>query len=170
MGDDVKAFVRLADLETTPFSHGKSYESYDAPVAKALGLTKLGAAYTVVPPGKTACPYHVHHAEDEMFIVLSGSGEYRFGDTVHQVQAGDVLGAPVGGAEFAHQLWNRGNEPLIYLAISSKADVDVCEYPDTGKFAVMSGSGKTRRHGQSAFAFVGRAEQGLDYFDGDADV
>lgn len=170
MGDEPKAFVRLAELETEHFTHGKSYESYDAGIANALGLTKLGSAYTVVPPGKTACPFHVHHGEDEMFIILSGSGEYRFGDTIHKVQAGDVLGAPIGGPEYAHQLWNKGKEPLIYIVISSKADIDVCEYPDTGKFAVMSGSGKSRQHGEPWFAYHGRRENSLDYFDGDGDV
>ncbi|MGJ8529963.1 cupin domain-containing protein [Maritalea sp.] len=170
MNKESKAFVRLADLKTEKFSHGKSYESDDAGIADALGLTKIGAAYTVVPPGKTACPFHVHHGEDEMFIVLSGAGEYRFGETKHHVKAGDVLGAPIGGPEYAHQLWNTGQEPLVYIAISSKADIDVCEYPDTGKFAVMSGRGKPRRHGSSWFTYNGRHQNSLSYFDGDKDV
>ncbi len=169
MNNQIKAVVRLSELEAEHFSHGKSYESDDARIGQIMGLTKLGAAYSSVPPGKTACPFHVHHGEDEMFIILTGKGEYRFGDTKHQVKAGDVLGAPVGGPEYAHQLWNTGEEPLVYIAISSKADIDVCEYPDSGKFAVMSGRGQPRRE-SSEFGFIGRQKTGLDYFDGDKDA
>jgi len=167
MSNEPKAFVRLADLETEKFSHGKSYESYDAGIAEPLGLTKIGAAYTVVPPGKTACPFHVHHAEDELFIILSGAGDYRFGESTHQVKAGDVLGAPIGGPEFAHQLWNTGDEPLIYIGISNKADADVCEYPDTNKIMSMS-----RRSSPSKFSHVHMTEMGskVDYFHNDKDV
>lgn len=167
MTEHRNAFVRLSELKTDPYAHGELYASADAPVADELGLTKIGAIYTVVPPGKTACPFHVHHAEDEMFVLLSGRGEYRFGTERHQVQAGDVLGAPIGGPEYAHQLLNTGQEPLVYLSISSKADVDVCEYPDSGKFGVMSGRGKKRVFGGKGFSFIGRAESAVDYFDGE---
>jgi len=170
MAEQPKAFVSLSELDLEEMTHGKSYQSMDAGIAKPLGLTKLGATYTVVEPGKTACPFHVHHAEDEMFIILSGSGEYRFGETKHAVSAGDILGAPIGGPEYAHQLWNTGTEPLAYVGISSKAEIDVCEYPDTGKFLVMSGRGKSRSEDNPGYRHIGRPEQGLDYFDGDKDV
>lgn len=167
------AFTPVARLDELPlehFSKGRSYASDDVAIGAMLGLRHLGAGYCIVPPGKTSCPFHVHHAEDEMFVILAGSGEYRFGDKRYQVQAGDVLGAPVGGAEFAHQLWNIGDEPLKYLAISSKADTDVCEYPDTGKFSVSSRHGNADMQAKRTFRVIGREESSLDYFDGDKDA
>lgn len=169
MGEKLNPVVRLSDLALKSFTKGKSYASADGLVATTLALTQLGAIYTQVPPGKTACPFHVHHGEDEMFVVLSGSGEYRFGDDTYAVKGGDVLGAPEGGAALAHQLWNTGDEPLCYLSISSKSDIDVCEYPDTGKFAVMSKAGKQSVMKRD-FHFIGRMETSLDYFDGDTDA
>jgi uncharacterized cupin superfamily protein len=80
------------------------------------------------------------------------------------VKTGDVLGAPRGGKEFAHKLTNTGTDVLRYLAISSKADTEICEYPDSGKFLVRK-SGDVAH--DSVFRFVGRAEDEIDYWDGE---
>lgn len=154
----------LAKLKREAFSHGEKFASEDAAVADPIGLKNIGAVYTVVPPGKAACPFHVHHMEDEMFVILSGKGSYRFGDDVFAVGAGDVLGAPAGRTEFAHQLTNVWEEPLCYLAVSSISDTEVCEYPDSGKFYVRS-----RRSTANRFSFIGRREQEVGYFDGEED-
>ena len=43
-----------------------------------------------------------------MFVILEGEGIYRFGSKSYTVMAGDVLGAPRGGVEYAHKLTNTG--------------------------------------------------------------
>mgnify|MGYP000389169292 CR=1 FL=1 len=164
MSNTPEPVIRLSDLTLEPFEHGERFRSMDAGLSERMALTQLGAGYCEVPPGKTGCPFHVHHVEDELFVVLSGSGEYRFGEAVHPVAAGDVLGAPRGGPEYAHQLINTGTETLRYLAISSKAVTDVCEYPDSDKFQIMS---RRNAAGESSFRYVGRAHTHLDYFDGE---
>jgi uncharacterized cupin superfamily protein len=165
MEDEYSPVARLAELPREAFSQGVQYQSLDSDLSGRLRLTALGAVYTEVPPGKSACPFHVHHAEDELFIILEGQGDYRFGDVSYPVAAGDVLGAPRGGSEFAHKLINSGSVPLRYLAISSRAALDVCEYPDSGKFLVRSGVAK---QDSQRFVYIGRAEDTLDYWDGEA--
>ncbi|WP_417581748.1 cupin domain-containing protein [Pelagibacterium sp.] len=165
MGGTYNPVLRLSDAELERNADQGWFESHDAYVGDILQLTRLGCAYTEVAPGKTACPYHVHHAEDEMLVILSGEGDYRFGGETYKVKGGDVLGAPVGDASYAHQLINTGTETLKYLVISSKADIDVCEYPDSGKFQVMSRpveGTKLRR-----FRYIGREETSLEYLDGE---
>ena len=158
---DLAPVVSLGALPLETYERGTAYRSSDAEgVATRLGLTRLGATYTEVPPGKSSCPYHVHHGLDEMFVILAGHGEYRFGDGRYGVGPGDVLGAPRGGAESAHKLTNTGTTTLKYLGISSIADTDVCEYPDSGKFAARSSLG---------FGIVGRRGDGVDYWDGEPD-
>ena len=93
----------------------------------AIGLTGLGCALHVVPPGKRAFPFHAHHVADEMFVILSGEGEYRYGDESFPVRAGDVIGAPAGPR--AHRLINTGNAELRYLGISTIGGADIVEYP-----------------------------------------
>lgn len=164
MTNKLKPVVSIDGLELKPFKHGDHYESLDAGLSEQLQLTQIGAAYCEVPPGKSSCPFHVHHVEDEMFIILEGSGTYRFGDTRYSVSAGDVLGAPRGGPEYAHKLTNTGAAPLKYLAISSKAETEVCEYPDSGKFLVAS---RRSLDPERRFRFFGRSEDSCDYWEGE---
>lgn len=164
MTKKLNPIARMADLPLAPFRQGEHYESLDADISDRLELTQLGAALCIVPPGKSACPFHVHHAQDEMFVILEGEGTYRFGEDKYQVRAGDVLGAPRGGAAYAHKLTNTGSIPLKYVAISSKSGTEICEYPDSGKFlATTRVPGKRQR----VFRYVGRQESEVDYWDGE---
>ena len=164
MTDKFKPVVALGALKLKLFKHGQHFESLDAGISENLRLTQLGAAYCEVPPGKSSCPFHVHHVEDELFVILEGRGTYRFGDSRYPVSAGDVLGAPRGGPEYAHKLTNTGDAPLKYLAISSKSETEVCEYPDSGKFLVSS----RRSLGEDGrFRFIGRSGDSCDYWEGE---
>lgn len=164
MTELARPIINIADLDPKPFRQGKAYESVDAGISEAIGLTQIGAVYTEVPPGKSACPYHVHRIEDEMFFILEGNGEYRFGSEIYTVTAGDILGAPRGGRNFAHKLTNTGAGILRYLAISSKADAEVCEYPDSDKFMVRS---RGMSQEIPAFRFVGKPGDEKNYWDGE---
>ena len=158
-----KPIVNIADLVLESWNRGEMYAGADNSFGQALGLTGLGTRYNEVPAGKSSCPFHVHHAIDEMFFILDGTGEYRFGSAVYPVKAGDVLAAPAGGAERAHQLINTGSTILSYLGISSRAPADVVEYPDSGKFLVSS----PRPGTEGRLRFVGRPEASIDYWDGE---
>jgi len=154
--------VHLADLDLETWERGERYRSSDTSFGDRLGLTQIGASYNEVPPGKSGCPFHNHHGEDELFVILEGEGLYRYGEAEHAVRAGDVLGAPAGGRETAHQLVNTGGVTLRYLGLSGKARADVVEYPDSGKFLSFATAPDGRR-----FRFVGRAEGEVDYWDGE---
>ena len=156
--------AKIRALTLQSFERGNAYSSSDVRIGPRIGLEKLGATYTEVPPGKSSCPFHVHHVEEEMFVILEGEGRYRFGSKVYEIEAGDVLGAPCGRAEFAHKLTNTGSTTLKYLAISTMAPTDVCEYPDSGKFAVG-----TRSDDPEEFSYIGRATKPLEYWDGEPD-
>jgi len=125
--------LRLGDLELDRWEKGTLYASADASMTRTLGLRLIGASYNEVPPGKSGCPFHNHRGEDELFVILEGSGIYRFGGERIAFEPGDVLSAPAGGPETAHQILNTGDTPLRYLAVSNQAPVDVVEYPDSGK-------------------------------------
>lgn len=164
MTEQFSPVVNIDDLRLEPFKQGEHYESLDAGISERVGLTQVGAAYCEVPPGKSACPFHVHHVEDELFIILEGTGVYRFGENKHDIKPGDVLGAPCGGPEFAHKITNTGTGPLKYIAISTKADTEVCEYPDSGKFLVSSRRSLGR---EKCLRFIGRLAGSCDYWDGE---
>ena len=129
--------LNLQNLELITNQQGRRFAARSAEFGVQLGLCGLGAALYEVPPGKVATPFHRHHTSDEMFFILSGAGEYRFGDDRIPVREGDCLGAPAAGA--AHQLINTGSEPLRYLALSNNTNAEVIEYPDSGRVRVDVG-------------------------------
>jgi uncharacterized cupin superfamily protein len=149
MSSSVIPVVRLSEASLESSERGSLFGSADAHrLGAAAGLTSLGFTYTVVEPGRSGAPFHNHHAEDEMFVVLEGEGTYRFGPESHSFMAGDVLVAPAGGQDTAHQIINTGTVPLKMVAISNQSQIEVCEYPDSGKFLVSSkaANGAKLRH------------------------
>lgn len=158
----MKPVVNIDDVPYEPSAAGELFEERFASLGERIGARQLGYNVTVVPPGKRSCPVHNHLSNEEMFFILAGEGTYRLGDERHPVRAGDVIAAPAGGPETAHHLINTGTVDLKYLAVSTMNDPDVCEYPDSGKFAVYAGT-PGRRH----LSFIGRRNQSLDYFDGE---
>jgi uncharacterized cupin superfamily protein len=136
------------------------YDSLCARLAPGTAARQLGASIDTVAPGRRACPYHFHHAEEEMFIVLQGQGHLRVAGELLALQAGDVVFIPAGPL-YPHQIINTSQAPLKYLSVSTCADVEICEYPDSGKYAAFSGSG------ESALRALHRADSRLDYWDGE---
>ena len=134
----MKAIVNVGYIPLEEESHGTRFSVHRGEIGEALGLTVLGCMLHVVPPGKTAFPFHRHHGCDEMFVILSGSGVYRIGEAWLPVRPGDCLGAPAGGE--AHQIINTGSEELRYLGLSNVPPADLVEYPDSGKIGVGVGS------------------------------
>ena len=120
-----------------------------------------------MPPGKKAFPHHVHHVNDELFVILSGEGTLRFGAERYSVRSGDVIVCPAGGVERAHQLINTSSDELRYLSISSVELPEVAEYPDSNKFGVYSVMAADTTPPQRRLVFLGRTASGLDYFDGE---
>lgn len=156
-----RPLINLDEVALEPHEHGRRYEARAARLGPLFGLRKLGCRLVEVPPGMRAWPYHLHHQNEELFVILSGTGTYRFGGAEHAVKAGDVLGAPTG-PDTAHQLVNTGSEALRYLAISTLLYPEIAEYPETGKFNAMTGPMTGPDAG--AFQHVGRRADALDYW------
>ena len=165
--EPVKPVVNIADVALRENSHGDRFQAKIGSFGRAIGSTGIGCMLHVVPPGKRAFPFHAHHVIHELFIILEGAGEYRFGDKSYPVKAGDVCAAPAGnGPEFAHQLINTGPDDLKFLGISTATTTDVCEYPDSGKFAITSRFDWNNPSG-GGIRYVGRTESTIDYWDGE---
>lgn len=131
--------MNLADAVFDDVEENGIYTSSRAQIAAHIGARDLGYNLTVVPPGKVQCPFHSHRGEEEMFLILEGEGELRFGDKRYPIRAHDVIACPTGGPEVAHQIVNTGQVTMRYLAVSTLKDIDVCEYPDSNKFSVVTG-------------------------------
>ena len=167
--------INIADLEVREETaerapHGPNADQYDvrwAEIANRIGARKLGYNLTVVAPGKRNCPFHSHRAEEEMFFILEGNGELRYGDQRHPLRAGDFIACPTGGSETAHQIINTGNTDMRYLSVSTMAPIEICEYPDSDKFGVYEDLPDDADGRRVRFRHLARHGDARDYWEGE---
>ncbi|MEL6267915.1 MAG: cupin domain-containing protein [Pseudomonadota bacterium] len=122
---------------------GPGFDARLGAVGRALGSRKIGATVTVVAPGAKAWPRHYHFINDEMFVILAGTGTLHYGEDDHPLAPGDVAYVEAGTA-IPFQIENTGAEALRYLALSTLEQADVFVYPDSGKIGFLAGSGPMR--------------------------
>jgi uncharacterized cupin superfamily protein len=107
-------------------------------VGAAAGAEKLGATVYELDPGGRVSPLHVHHANEEMLIVLSGRPTLRTAEGECELAPGAVVAFPAG-RHGAHQVLNRSGEAARVLIASTMLYPEVVEHPDSGKVLAISG-------------------------------
>lgn len=160
------AETRIVNIENVPMVENGDGRAFVAKIGRAgalVGSTGLGCTLTVIPPGKRAYPFHRHHVIHELFYILSGSGEYRLDGKRLPLRAGDLVAAPAG--KEAHQIANTSSSDLRFLAFSTMGEVDVVDYPNTGKIGVAAGI-KNADFKTATFKTLGRVTP-ADYFEGE---
>ena len=166
--DDVRFSARPPEF-APPGELAEQYEVRTGLISKLIGATKLGYNVTIIPPGKAAYPFHSHRMNEEMFFVLEGAGEIRFGSETLRIRSGDFIACPPGGPEVAHQIRNTGVEELKFLAVSTVLSPEINEYPDSEKFGVYADFPTDTKDRVEYFSFQGRESMNLDYWDGEGE-
>lgn len=137
--------INVSDLAWTTWQSPKGkFSSRYKDISIALGAkpnTPVGAGghpfdlcLEKLAPGEISCPFHGHAAQWELFYVVSGSGTVRLEGGNHAVGAGDAVMHPPGES---HQISNTGTEDLVYFIIADNPALDVCQYPDSGKWSMF---------------------------------
>lgn len=144
------------DAPRERFLRAPLYDSESASLSKGTVAQQLGAGFDIVAPGHMSCPYHSHHAQEEMFVILQGEGTLRVAGERVPIRAGDTIFIPAG-AEYPHHIINTSDAPLHYLSISTQQRPEVCEYPDSGKVGIFT----------PGLRLLQKREAGLDYWDGE---
>ncbi len=129
--------------------------SYPAPYRKGMGkyqawaysraadLTQFGVAYEELPSGAASSQRHWHEGEDEFLYMLKGALTLIEDDGEHILEPGDAVAWKAGVAN-GHHVINRSDETAAYIIVGTKADRDVCHYPDIDMLY-------TRENGESRF-------------------
>lgn len=123
----------------------------------------LGMSLYELLPGQTQCPYHFHHGNEELILVLRGRPTLRTPEVEHELEPGDVAHFPTG-PEGTHQVLNRTQDAVRYVVVDSKVSPEIIEYPDSGKFASMAFN-ESQRGGP--LWTIHRLDDSVDYFDGE---
>ena len=155
--DDVDEFERVG---ATVARRGRD-------LGRAAGSERTGIKLYDVVPGMLMNPPHSHSAEEEIFVVLEGSGVVELwphpraaaepdrwpgGHEQHAVRAGTTVATPAGtGCPLGVRA---GEDGLRVLAYGTRDPNDITYYPRSGK-VILRGVG-----------VIGRVAQ-LDYWDGE---
>jgi uncharacterized cupin superfamily protein len=155
----------MAKLSQPDFDEPREVEGFRARrarVGRQLGSEKLGLSYWELPPGEAAYPYHWHLAEEELLVVTDGAPSLRTPEGWRDLEAGEVVSFP-RGAEGGHQLVNRTEATVRFLAFSTQPGPDIVMYPDSGKL----GAFERRPEGGGLYELF-RLEDAVDYHHGES--
>lgn len=87
-------------------------------------------------PKKFSYPYHFHRNAEELFVILEGEATLRTPDGYRTLSKGDIVFFEEG-PDGCHQIYNHSDVSFIYIDLRTRANVDVCEYPDSKKINIL---------------------------------
>ncbi len=102
------------------------------------GAAEIGVTLYEIDAGGAVSPYHAHHANEELLLVLDGQPQLRTPDGSRRLQPGDTVAFPRGPLG-AHRISNPGGPPARVLVFSTMNLPEVAEYPDTGTLLTKTG-------------------------------
>lgn len=147
----------LAECGEQTAAHG-SFAFRRKRLGDAVGAQQIGCSWMEVPPGAKAFPFHFHTANEEAVFILEGEGVLRSGEEELPLRAGDYVGFRRGPP--GHQIINRSETMLRYLALSTRIDPEVSVYPDSGKIGAW---GESVPGGRAIYP----ASASVDYYEGE---
>jgi uncharacterized cupin superfamily protein len=109
-------------------------------VGALAGGRELGAAVYELDPGAQAVPYHMHHGQEELLIVLAGTPELRTPEGTRTLAPGAVVAFPAG-PDGAHRVRNASGTTCRYVMVSTMRFPEIAEQLDTGTVLAMPAPG-----------------------------
>jgi uncharacterized cupin superfamily protein len=107
-------------------------------LGRAAGSVSTGLRHAEVLPGMLHAPPHCHSAEEELVVVLEGTGELLLGDETLALRAGHVVARPAGTG-IAHA-FRGGPGGMAVLLYGTRDPRDLVFYPRSRKL-ILRGLG-----------------------------
>jgi uncharacterized cupin superfamily protein len=111
------------------------------PLARNAGAVRTGLNWGYLAPGRAGAPPHCHSADEEIFVILEGSGTLELWPSParakemereqHEVRAGHVISRPPSTG-IAHY-FRAGDNGMTFLLYGTREPNDVCYYPRSNK-------------------------------------
>jgi uncharacterized cupin superfamily protein len=153
------------NIENPQFDDIRDQEGFRANRARLgrqAGAQRLGLSLWEVPPGQAAYPYHAHLTEEEILVVIEGRPSLRTPDGWREMETGEVV-VFERGETGAHQIVNRTEDQVRFLAASTGGEPDIVIQPDSGKVGAFE-----RRPEGGGLRVWFRREDARDYYDGES--
>jgi uncharacterized cupin superfamily protein len=132
---DIKQ-AKIDEIEMKHKSEHDGYEYYKKEFIPKTDAKQCIVSIYEIPPGKSAYPYHYHTKNEEVFYIISGSGELTTPSGIRNISKGDLIFFP-SNEHGAHKLTNNSlTEMLVYIDFDTCNDIDVAFYPDSKKIGI----------------------------------
>jgi len=116
-------FIRhWSELEGPDESHYPGDEelmSIGAPLARLLGMTRIGIHHERLPPGRRTSYPHAESAEEEFVFVLEGRPDVWIDGELYRLKPGDAVGLPAGTG-ICHAVLNNTAEEVRLLVVGER--------------------------------------------------
>ena len=153
--------MNLSDPDFDELREQPGFTARRARVGRQLGSEKLGVSFWELPAGQAAYPYHWHMTEEELLVVLDGTPHLRTPEGWRELGEGEVVAFP-RGEEGAHQLLNRTDSTVRFLAFSTQPGPDIVIRPDSNTL----GAYERRPEGGGLYKQF-RIDDAVDYYAGE---
>ena len=127
-------------------------------IGPEVGAQRTGTTVYELPPGELLCPYHYEYGEEEWLLVLQGRPFLRTPAGTEELAPNDVAFF-ARGAEGAHQVGNRTDEPARVLMWSDLVWPTGTAYPDSDKVGLWLAPGDK---------LIVERSSGVDYYRGES--
>ncbi len=85
---------------------------------QVLDLTAMEISFGLIPPHKSIPFYHKHRQNEEVYLILSGAGQFRVDDQVMPISEGTAVRVAPDGVRCCR---NTSDEAMFYIVIQAKA-------------------------------------------------
>ncbi len=86
-------------------------------IKEATGATSCEISFGTLPSGAAVPFFHSHKANEENYIILSGSGKFQVDDNIFDIAEGSVIRV---SADCDRNLKCTSTEPMTYICIQAK--------------------------------------------------
>jgi uncharacterized cupin superfamily protein len=121
--DFIRHWTELEGPDHAHYPNSDELLSIGAPLARALGLTRLGIHHDRLPPGRRTSYPHAESMEEEFVYVLEGEPDVWIDGHLHRLSAGDAVGFPAGTG-LCHTFLNNTGAAVRLLVVGEAARAD----------------------------------------------
>lgn len=127
----------LKDIKSYSLIHPKTGKEVKGKLflKELTNATGTEISFTTIPPKTELGYFHIHNKDEEIYIILKGSGYYQVDDDCFPIKEGSVIRVAPGGVR---SLCNTSEEDMLYICIQAKKDSLEEHTTDDGKRMVYN--------------------------------
>ena len=118
--DFIRHWAELEGPDDSRYPGDEELMSIGAPLARLLGLGRIGIHHERLPPGRRTSYPHAESAEEEFAFVLEGRPDVWIDGELHPLKPGDAVAFPAGTG-ICHTFLNNTAEEVRLLVVGERS-------------------------------------------------